>query len=73
MRTWLRQLRQTKGLTLEALAKRIGTSKHVLSGWELSTKDPGRDMTFLLADELGEEVLRRFGQEARAKQTGQVA
>lgn len=73
MRTWLRTLRQNKDLTLEALAARLSTSKAVLSGWELSTKDPGRDMVFLLADELGPEVLSYFAEEARAKHKGRVA
>jgi len=73
MRHWLRTLRKAQGLTLAGLAERIGTSKAVLSGWELSTKDPGRDMVFGLADQLGPEVLRHFADEARAKQNGQVA
>lgn len=71
MRAWLRELRKSKGLTLDALATVIGTSKPVVSQWESKTKDPGRDMVFLLADVLGQEVLHRFAEETRCKATTQ--
>lgn len=74
MRVWLRELRKKAQLTQSQLATRLQTAKPTVSQWELGTKDPGRDMTFLLADELGSEVLDHFAEEARAKKaSGAVA
>lgn len=71
----MRDLRQKKGLTLAAVATVLGTAKAVVSGWETGSKDPGRDMVFILSDLLGPEVLDRFAEEARQRlsESGRVA
>jgi transcriptional regulator with XRE-family HTH domain len=66
-------MRKSKGLTLADVASALGTAKAVVSQWELCTKDPGRDMVFILADLLGPEVLDHFAVEARKRQSGRVA
>lgn len=63
-RTWLKDLRESFGLTQEKVSIACGVSRQAVTAWELGTGAPAREAMFLLATLLGDEVVSRFAMEA---------
>ena len=60
MENQIRLLRQEKGLSQEALARRCGVSRQTINAIENSKYDPTLALAFRLAGELGTTVDRLF-------------
>ena len=53
----VRQLREQRGLSQSALAKRLGTSQPTLSALEHGQRNPGLDALFRLAEQLDVSIV----------------
>ena len=60
MENQIRLLRQEKGLSQEALARRCGVSRQTINAIENNKYDPTLALAFRLAGELGTTVDRLF-------------
>lgn len=65
MRSWLKDLRQRKGLTQEGLARELDATLSAVQNWEGGRAVPNARLKQALALELGDEVLEHFHREER--------
>lgn len=59
--------REATGLTMEALAERVGTRKAAVGHWESGIREPGLVMLCRVCDVLGVTVDRMLGRKPKRK------
>jgi len=66
MRTWLKNLREQRGMSQRELAEAVGVSRTIIQCWEAGQK-PTDENKVALARTLGSEVLAGFHAELQAE------